>query len=190
MTKPSNKYLSEINILKENIKELESNLEDLGDTISIKEYNYSLSKLSYRKSYDDNTFYIYGGNNYNYQKNYALANEYGLVGIITKVYKDYSECKTLQGIKNLTVVINDAYGTLNDHQDGHFIIDNISNYDKISLNDKVYTSSSGIIKEKIYIGYVSKIETKEYEKIIYLKSSVDFHNINYLHVIGGIWFIL
>lgn len=180
----TNPYKSEINLLKENIDKLKNDLEELGDTFSDKDYHYSLSKLSYYKSYDEGTFYIYGGKNKNYQENYALANEYGLVGIISKVNEDYSECKVLSSVSNLTVTINEAYGSLVGYQDSLFIIENISNYDTIHLNDKAYTSASGIINEKIYIGYVYKIEKDDIEKKIYLKSEVDFNNINYLHVVG------
>ena len=184
--KQTNPNISEINLLKENINYLEGELKSLGDTFSDNIYNYDLSKVSYIDPYNPDEFYIYNGENKNYQKNDILKNEFGVVGLIEKVYKDYSKCKLLTSITNLSVIINDNYGTLYDYDGTHFLIKNISNYDQISLNDEVYTSPKGIGNEKIYIGYVSKIENKDIEKIIYIKSEVNFNNINYLHVIGDL----
>ena len=42
----------------------------------------------------------------------------------------------------------------------------------INLNDEVYTSTLGNIKEKIYIGKVVGIEDKTIEKEIIIKSDV------------------
>ena len=38
--------------------------------------------------------------------------------------------------------------------------------------------------EKIYIGKVADIKITDIEKILYVKSDVDFNNINYLYVVG------
>lgn len=175
--------LTEINLLKEKNNFLEKELANISSLSIYTNYNYDLTRLSYRKSYTDYDFYIYGGKE-KYKENYALVNNDGLVGVITKTKDEYSECKMLPGVNNLSVNINSSYGTLSSYKDGLFIIDNISNYDDIKLNDSVYTSTLGTIKEKILIGTVFKIEENDIEKIIYVKSKVDFNNINYLYVIG------
>lgn len=170
---------TEINILKENINYLEEELNEL-TTIKYTNYNYELTRLSYRSSYTDYNFYVYGS----FYENYALVNENGLVGIINKSYDNYSECTMLPGVTNLSVNINNSYGTLSNYIDNEFIITNISNYDDIKINDQVYTSTLGTIKERILIGYVSRIESSDIEKTIYVKSNVDFNNITYLYVVG------
>ena len=40
------------------------------------------------------------------------------------------------------------------------------------------------VKEKIYIGKVADIKITDIEKVLYVKSDVDFDNINYLYVVG------
>lgn len=184
--KNSNNINTEINILKDNIDYLTKELFSLNDTFSKKEYKYNLSKISYFDPYNKDIFYIYNGENKKYKKNYILRNEYGAIGIIDEVYENYSKCKLLTSVNNISVVINNSYGLLSEYKDGKFIITDISNYDKISLNDKVYTSAKGIVNEEIYIGTVKKIENKDIEKIIYVESEVDFNNINYLYVIGDV----
>lgn len=183
--KQSNIYKGEISILKDNIKHLEEELISLGDTINNKSYNYDLTKISYIDPYNKE-FYIYNGYNKEYKENFILKNEFGAVGLIKNVYKDYSKCIPLTSVNNLSVVVNDSYGTLYDYDGYYFKIKNISNYDAVALNDPVYTSPKGIVNEKIYIGSVFKIENNDIEKIIYVKSGVNFNNINYLYVIGGI----
>ena len=69
------------------------------------------------------------------------------------------------------------------------IISNISNYDDIDLNDEVYTSTLGSIKDKIYVGKVNKISSLATEKIIYVKSNVDIKDVNYLYVVGKSWYM-
>ena len=186
LNKPSDKYTAEINILKDNVDYLSKELELLKDDFSDKKYKYNLTKVSYFDPYNDGIFYIYNGKNKNYKKNDILKTKDGVIGIINKVYEDYSECILLTSVKNLNVVINNAYGILSDYKDGYFIINNISNYDDISLNDKVYTSPKSENHEKVLIGYVHKIIEKDIEKIVYIKSDVEFNNINYLYVIGDL----
>ena len=182
--KETNVNESEIKILKNNIKTLEYNLKELGDNISNKKTNYSLTRLSYKDLYDPNIFYIYGGKNNNYKENDLLVNNLGLVGIIESVYENYSKCKTLKSIKNLSIVINDTYTNISSYEDGYFIVKNISNYDEVLLNDKVYTAPNTYIKDKTYIGYIYKIDESDIYKTLYIKSEVNFNEITYLHVIG------
>lgn len=172
-------YQTEINLLKESISNLSKDLHDLGDTFSTKTTNYSLTKLSYYEPYNNSIFYIYGS----YNKNNLLISNDGLVGIVTKQNKEYSKCELLTTITNLPVSINNTFGTLTDYKNNLFIITNISNYDQVSLNDPVYTKITST-NEKVYIGYVYKIENNDIDKKIYVKSDVDFNNINYLYVIG------
>lgn len=184
LTKKDNYPASEINILKEENNSLKEELKNISKLDSYASYNYSLTRLSYRSLYDDYEIHIQGGTDKNYKENYAVLNSEGLVGIITSVDKHESKVKLLSGIPNLSVKINDTYGTLSAYEDNLLIINNISNYSKINLNDEVYTSTLGKIKERIFIGTVYKVEEADIEKRIYVKSKVDFNNINYLYVVG------
>ena len=82
------------------------------------------------------------------------------------------------------MIVSSSYGTLSGYENGYFIIRNITNYDNVSINDDVYTSTLGNVKEKIYIGKVADIKITDIEKVLYVKSDVDFDNINYLYVVG------
>lgn len=184
ITKPDNYENAEINILKEENNSLKEELQNLSNLEIYANYGYSLTRLSYRNIYDNYEIYIQGGSEKKYQENYAVINSAGLVGIIDSVNKNDSKVRLLSGIPSLSVKINDTYGTLSGYEDNLLIISNISNYSKINLNDEVYTSTLGAIKEKILVGTVYKVEDKDIEKKIYVKSKVDFNNLNYLYVVG------
>lgn len=178
-------HIAEINLLNEKIKHLENEYKTVINIKPYAEYNYTLTRLSYLSSYDASHFFISGGENLGFKENYILLNSLGVVGVVNKVYKDYSEATFLTDVSSLSVRINDAYGTLTSYENGLFILNDLSNYDDISLNDEVYTSSLGIIKENLFIGTVYKIEKTDYKKKIYVKSKVDFKDINYLYVVGS-----
>lgn len=184
LTKKDDIVSTEINILKEENKHLKEELTNLTALDTYANYNYSLTRMSYRSLYDNQEIHIQGGSNKKYENNYAVINSDGLVGIITKVKKNESIVKLLSGVPNLSVKINDTYGTLSGYEDDLLVITNISNYSKINLNDEVYTSTLGTIKEHIFIGTVYKVEDNDISKKIYVKSKVDFNNINYLYVVG------
>lgn len=180
LTKPNDNQITEINILKEKNQELENNLSELSQ-LPVNNNEYKLTKLSYRLSYSDYNFYIEGND---YQTNNLLINQDGLVGIIKELKNDYSECILLPGISNLSIKINDTYGTITSYENGLFIINDISNYDNVSINDLVYTSTIGGITSSTLVGTVNSIEEHDINKTIYVKSNVDFNNINYLYVVS------
>lgn len=175
---------AEISILKEENKYLKEELASISNLSIYASYNYSLTRMSYRAIYDNHEIYIIGGKDKKYDINYAVINEHGLVGIITETLENKSKVNLLSGIPNLSVKINDSYGTLSGYEEGFLIINNISNYSKINLNDEVYTSSLGILKERLFIGTVYRIEDEDISKKIYVKTKVDFNNLNYLYVVG------
>lgn len=176
---------AEIKILKEENNHLKEEINNLTDIGTYAKYNYTLTKMSYRSIYDSQEIYIEGGKSEGFSINYAIVNAQGLVGIISEVNDTSSKVTLLSGVPNLSVKINDTYGTLSAYEEDFLVIDNISNYSKINLNDEVYTSTLGTIKEKILIGTVYKIEDNDISKKIFVKSKVDFNNLNYLYVVGG-----
>ena len=125
------------------------------------------------------------GKNDNITEGLAVTNELGLVGKITEVDEKTSELTTIKDLKDTSVVINDNHGKLNyDYETNSFIVTDISNYDKVYINDEVYTSGYGTIKEKLYIGKVKNIENETISKKVFIESTVDFNNLNYVLIVG------
>lgn len=181
VTKNNNNELTEINLLKQENKKLTNDIEEITKLKNTYNNDYKLTRLSYRLTYTDNEFFITGSE---YNPNDLLINEHGLVGMIKEIKNDYSIATTIKNIKNLSININNAFGTISSFDGEYFIANNLSNYDEVHINDAVYTSKVGEINNIILVGYVNKIEEHEVSKTIYIKSNVDFNNLNYLYVIG------
>jgi len=149
-------------------------------------YNYLVSRLITRENYLYNAeILIEGGSNLNVKKGMAVVNECGLVGVVDSVRKNVSKIRLLQNIENLSVNINGSYGKLV-YKNNKFVVKDISRDVLINLNDEVYTSTLGNIKEKLYVGRVSGVKNDVIEKEIVVESLVDFNNINYLLVVGDL----
>ena len=148
--------------------------------------NLNISKVMYRDIYDYNNYItIYKGSNDNLVKNMAVINEFGLVGIIDKVNKNNSIVKLITNIdSNISVKINDNFGILK-VSNNKLIVSDISNYNNINIGDKIYTSGLGNVIGDLYVGEVSDISlnSTNIEKIITVKSNVDFNNIKYIAVV-------
>lgn len=181
---------AEIRLLNEKIKYLENEYNTLND---FKEnlplyanYNYVVTRKIYQENYLLNSkLVIEGGSNKNFKEGMAVISESGLVGVISKVESSVSEVNILLNIDNLSVSINGIYGKLL-YKDGKFLVQDISRESLINLNDEVYTSTMGNIKEKLYIGKVTSVKDGVIEKEIVVSSSVDFNNLNYLLVVGDL----
>lgn len=184
----NNYYDAIINLKDERIHYLEkefNNYDKFSKDIDLLNYDYKISKIIYKKSYNTDKYKIQFGKNSKVLEGMAVTNEKGLVGKITHVENETSEFTTLKELDDIGVVINDVYGKLNyDYKKELFIVTDISNYDKVYINDEVYTSGYGTIKEKLYIGKVVKIDNDFISKKIYVKSNVDFNNLNYVLIVG------
>ncbi len=181
LTKNNNNQSTEINILKEENTKLKNDIEELTNLKELQESDYKLTRLSYRKSYTDNEFLITGSD---YKTNDLLINNEGLVGIIKEIKNDYSIATTIKGVKSLSIKIGSSYGTISKYDGNYFIVEDLSNYDEVHINDTVYTSPIGKKSNFIVVGNISKIEEHEISKTIYIKSNVDFNNLNFLYVVG------
>ena len=72
------------------------------------------------------------------------------------------------------------------YQKNYLEVEGISNTEKISIADLVYTSGlGGVFPSGILIGTVKEITTDEYDlsKIIQVAPIVDFNNINYVAIL-------
>ena len=162
-----------------------NNINEFSKNISKLEYKYMVSKIIYKESYNTDKFLIQYGTNNNISLGLGVTNEYGLIGKITKINKNNSELTTLRNLKDISVSINNVFGKLNyDEETELFTVTDISNYDKVLVNDLVYTSGYGTIKEHLYIGKVIKIENDSISKKIYVKSDVNFNDLNYVLIVG------
>ena len=186
----NNYYEGIIKLKDEQIEYLEKEINDydkFSKELNRITYNYKLSKITFKESYNIGKFTIQYGSKDNVKVGNAVTNENSFIGKITKVDKYTSELTLIKDLKDTSVVVNNIYGKLNyDYELNEFIISDISNYDKVYINDEVYTSGYGTIKEKLYIGKVEKVETYVYSKKIYVSTKVNFNNLNYLLIVGDI----
>ena len=152
-----------------------------------KDLKIEISRILYRNIYDyHNYITIYKGYNNNIKEGMVVINEFGLVGVITKVNKNNSKVRLITSNEsNISVRINEYSGILKINN-GSLIVSNLSNYDFINIGDKIYTSGIGNIIGDIYIGKVSDIKLNDtnIEKIITVTPAVDFDNLKYIAVIS------
>lgn len=177
-------------VLKSKIDYLEdeyNSLKSFNDNLGLyANYNYLVTRVVYKENYFYNSrVYISGGENKNFKKGMAVLNEKGLVGVIDQVENKMSRIKLLTDTDNISVSIRDSYGKLV-YKDNKFKVVDISIYDDIKLNDLVYTTGFGNIKEKLYIGKVKEVNDNDIEKEIIIESEVLFNELNYLLVVGDL----
>lgn len=173
--------MERINYLENEFKEYDEFSKD----IALLDYEYKVSKIIFKESYNISKYRIQFGRMDSIKEGLAVTNQDGLVGKITSVNEKTSEFTILKELKDIGVLVNDIPGKMNyDYDNDMFVISDISNYDKVYVNDKVYTSGYGTIREKLYIGKVVKIENRTISKKIYVKSDVDFNNLNYILIVG------
>ena len=189
--KLDNSYYEGIIKLKdEKIEYLEreiNTISDFSNKLEYINYKYKVSKIIYKDFYNTNKYKIQYGNKDNISLGLGVTNELGFIGKITGVNERTSELTTIRDLKDISVVVNDSYGKLNyNYKDNNFVISDISNYDKVHINDDVYTSGYGTIKEKLYIGKVVNIESIDFKKNVYVESKVDFNNLNYILIVGDL----
>lgn len=149
--------------------------------------NITISRILYRDIYDyHNYITIYKGSNDKINEGMVVVNNFGLVGVISQVDKNNSRVRLITSNEsNISVKINESYGILK-VSNGSLIVSDLSNYDNISVGDKIYTSGIGNLIGDIYIGEVSNISlnSTNIEKIITVTPAVDFDNLKYIAVIS------
>lgn len=164
-----------INTLNDKIKVLEKEYQDLLDfknNINISS-NYILSNV-YMNNYSYDKLLINGDN---YRIGDEVVNTAGLVGIINKTYINYSEVSFIYDTK-IPVKINNNEGKIvGKDENNNILIKELTNYNNININDKVYSVNN------TYIGKVIKID-KEVVDTNILVETIDLKNINYVAVIS------
>lgn len=144
-----------------------------------------VSRVKYRNVYEyTDTLTIYKGFKNNVFVNDVVLNNDGLIGIVTKAY-DYYSIVTLITNKNsnISVKINDAIGILKTINNT-LVVTNINNYEKVNVDDEIYTSGLGNLPDNIYIGKVKSINLNntEIEKVVEVNINDRLEKLDYLFI--------
>lgn len=144
-----------------------------------------VSRVKYRNVYEySDTLTIYKGFKNNVFVNDIVLNNDGLIGIVTKTY-DYYSIVTLISNKNsnISVKINDAIGILKTINNT-LVVTNINNYEKVNVDDEIYTSGLGNLPDNIYIGKVKSINLNntEIEKVVEVNINDRLEKLDYLFI--------
>lgn len=144
-----------------------------------------VSRVKYRNVYEySDTLTIYKGFKNNVFVNDVVLNNDGLIGIVTKTY-DYYSIVTLITNKNsnISVKINDAIGILKTINNT-LVVTNINNYEKVNVDDEIYTSGLGNLPDNIYIGKVKSINLNntEIEKVVEVNINDRLEKLEYLFI--------
>lgn len=165
----------EVNILNDKINYLEEEynlLVDFKNNLNLN-YDYIITN-TYMNNYSYDKLLI-NGNNYNI--NDEVVNENGLIGIISKTYDNISEVSYIYDT-NLTVKIGDFEGKIiGKDEDNNLIITELSNYNNLNLNDKVYSVNN------TYIGRIIKINKEDVDTRV-IAQTINLDNINYVAVVS------
>lgn len=175
-------YETRVNNLNKEISEYES-ISNLDIT---KDKSLILSKVALRDIYK---FYDYLIISTSFKTNVgdAVINEKGLIGTIDETSDKEARVSLLTGKNKVSVKVNNSFGLLGlyNKKTKYFKVNNITNYEEINIGDIVTTSGLSDIPKDIYIGKVVKINKKGIEQEVYVKSDIDFDNLNYLYVLNS-----
>ena len=186
-------YKNENDELKKQLEEMKKVLE-LNKTLY--EYDYLNATVIARDLNDwNNTIVINKGENNGITINMPVIVKEGLIGKVISTTSFTSTVRLLTANNSndkISVKIKDGedymYGILNgyDNLKNRYIIEGVSNSDKIELDSVVTTTGMGdIFPAGITIGTIKGISTDSYDlaNILEVESKVDFNNINYVTIL-------
>lgn len=169
---------------------------ELNIDYTLTDYEYLNATVTSRSvGYWYNTITINKGSYNGVKKDMVVINGKGLIGRVIKTSTFTSDVRlitTSETNNKISVHIsngdNNLYGLINnyDYSKNLLEVEGISNTKDVDIGDFVYTSGlGGIFPSGILIGSVSEITTDSYDlaKIIKVKPSADFSNINYVSVL-------
>lgn len=170
----------------DNLNKEISEYEKISNLDLTKDKSMILSKVALRDIYDFYDYLIIS-TSYKAKAGDAVLNEKGLVGIVEDSSMKEARVNLLTGANKISVKVNNSFGLLGlyNKRTKLFRITNITNYESINKGDIVTTSGLSSIPENIYVGEVVKINKKGIEQEIYVKSDIDFENLNYLYVLNS-----
>lgn len=167
------------------LKEELDNIKKINNIEFNNDLNLQVSRVKYRNVYEySDTLTIYKGFKNNVFVNDVVLNNDGLIGIVTKTY-DYYSIVTLITNKssNISVKINDAIGILKTINNT-LVVTNINNYEKVNVDDEIYTSGLGNLPDNIYIGKVKSINLNntEIEKVVEVNINDRLEKLDYVFI--------
>ena len=201
LNKEKNKDQSESYLIQKKINEsLEKEIEELKGTLKLNktltEYStVNATILSRNRSYWFNTLTIDKGKKQGIKNDMAVITGQGLIGKISKVYKNSSEVKLLTSDDvnyKVSVAIKcngkESYAILNgyDVKKNLLKVTGVNKLMEIEPGMDVVTSGlGGVFPAGIFVGTTEKYEMDKYDlsKTVYIKTKVDFDNIHYVTVL-------
>ncbi len=177
-------------------RQIEALKNELNIDYTLTDYEYlNATVISRNVGYWYNTITINKGSYNGIEKDMVVINSKGLIGRVIKTSTFTSDVRlitTSETNNKISVHIsngdNNLYGLINnyDYSKNLLEVEGISNTKDVGIGDFVYTSGlGGIFPSGILIGTVSEITTDSYDlaKIIKVKPSIDFSDINYVSVL-------
>ena len=177
-------------------REIEALKKELSIDYVLTDYDYlNTTVISRNIGYWYNTLTIDKGTNNGISEGMVVVNSTGLIGKIIKTTTFTSEVRlitTSDTNNKISVSISNGNGKINglinryDYENNFLEVEGISNTEEVKVGDYVYTSGlGGVFPSGILIGTVESITTDEYDlaKIINVKPSTDFNDINYVSIL-------
>lgn len=177
-------------------RQLETLKEELNINYTLSDYEYlNATVISRNVGYWHNKITINKGTYNGVEKDMVVISSKGLIGKVIKTSTFTSDVRlitTSDTSNKISVHIsngdNNLYGLINsyDYNKNVLELEGISNTKDVNIGDYVYTSGlGGVFPTGILIGIVEEITTDSYDlaKIIKVKPSADFNDINYVSIL-------
>ena len=177
-------------------RQLETFKEELNINYTLSDYEYlNATVVSRNVGYWHNKITINKGTYNGVEKDMVVISSKGLIGKVIKTSTFTSDVRlitTSDTSNKISVHIsngdNNLYGLINsyDYNKNVLELEGISNTKDVNIGDYVYTSGlGGVFPTGILIGIVEEITTDSYDlaKIIKVKPSADFNDINYVSIL-------
>ena len=177
-------------------RQLETLKEELNINYTLSDYEYlNATVVSRNVGYWHNKITINKGTYNGVEKDMVVISSKGLIGKVIKTSTFTSDVRlitTSDTSNKISVHIsngdNNLYGLINsyDYNKNVLELEGISNTKDVNIGDYVYTSGlGGVFPTGILIGIVEEITTDSYDlaKIIKVKPSADFNDINYVRIL-------
>ena len=177
-------------------RQLETLKEELNINYTLSDYEYlNATVVSRNVGYWHKKITINKGTYNGVEKDMVVISSKGLIGKVIKTSTFTSDVRlitTSDTSNKISVHIsngdNNLYGLINsyDYNKNVLELEGISNTKDVNIGDYVYTSGlGGVFPTGILIGIVEEITTDSYDlaKIIKVKPSADFNDINYVSIL-------
>ena len=177
-------------------RQIEQMKEELDILYTLSDYEYlNATVVSRNVGFWYNTITIDKGSYNGIEQDMVVINSKGLIGRVIRTTTFTSDVRlitTSDTNNKISVHISNGdtnlYGLINNYNynDNLLEVEGISNTKDVNIGDYVYTSGlGGVFPSGILIGTVTDISTDSYDlaKIIKVKPSADFNDINYVSIL-------